>query len=250
MNNIIKIEPIRASQVEEETLTYILGQIITKTALTAGQTLSDDTLAFILEGLVNDLQKRFTGIEIPEIITACENGVRRVYGDYFGINIVSINQWIQSYINSGEHQKYLNSKPVPENQKQIAASSTKTTEEIDRIMRAGIVQCFADYQKTGFVIDFGSVRYDWLFLHNILVPEDEQIEYYLSESRQTVEAKAKQQSESIYKLDRYEGKKLIDELEGMTDKHAKIQSEAKKLAMMEWFENIIESKQDINELIK
>lgn len=250
MSDLIKIEPVRASQIEEEQLAGIIGRIITKTAIIAGQTISGDALTFTIEGLVSDLQKRYIGIELPELITACENGVLGDYGEWYGINRLSINQWIQGYISSGEHQKYLNSKPVPAGQKQIATTSTKTKEEIDSIMRAGIIHCFADYKKTGFVIDFSSVRYDWLFLNKILVPNDEQIEYYLSEARKKIEQDARVKNMSASKHERYDALKELHEIENLKDTDSKIQSEAKKMAIAEWFEELIETKQDINQLIK
>lgn len=242
------IQPIRASEVRKSDLELFVGQQITKALMVAGYNISKEAKQVILEEVPKDIQTRFKLLELPEIKTAIEDGVRGVYGEYFGINTVSINKWLKAYVDGGNHQTYLASKPVPE-LKQIAEKAPLTQGEIDNIMKEGIVQCFIDYQRTGFIIDFGSVRYDWLFTNGILIPEDEQIENYLSEARQTVEANAFNKKQSIYRNDRAEALKEIAELNGMTDTHTKIQSEAKKLALSEWFEEIIESKKDINSFL-
>jgi len=246
---IATIQPVRVSEINRASLSYFVGQRIAEAVLVSGFTVNKEAQLFMLEQVPKDIQTRFKLLELPEIKKAFDDGVRGVYGEYYGISVLTINKWLKSYIDAGEHQKYIESKV-----KTLAALLPEKTQltqgEIDNIMRAGIVKCFTDYQTTGIVIDYGSPKIDWLLTNGIVNPSKEDRDEYKRQAREELENNARDKKESINRIDRIEANKEIDELISMLDDNPKIITLAKNMVLRDWFEEIIESGNDIHELIK
>lgn len=246
---LLVVEPIRAAEVRKSELELFVGQQITRALLVAGFKLSDQEIKVILEEVPKDIQTRFKLLELPEIKKAIEDGVRGIYGDYYGISTVTINKWLKAYIDGGNHQHYLENK-IDINQKQIAEKAPLTEGEVDEIMRKGVVNCFLNYQTTGVVVDYGSPKINWLLTKRIVIPTKEEREDYKEQARAELEQNARGKKESMSRNDRNEAKKEMEELITMLDTDTKIQSLAKNMCLRDWFENILESGDDIHELIK
>lgn len=246
---LLVVQPIRASEVRKSELELFVGQQIAKALLVAGYDISQDAKSVILEEVPKDIQTRFRVLELPEIKKAIEDGVRGVYGEYYGINTVTINKWLKSYVDGGNHQCYLESK-IDLNQKQLAEKAPLTESEIDDIIRKGIVNCFNNYKNTGVVLDYGSPKINWLLAKGILCPDKEERDSFKEQARYELEQNAHLKKDSLNRIERNEAKKEIEELVTMLDSDPKIQSLAKNMCLKSWFENIIESGEDISELIK
>jgi len=248
-SEIVKIDQIRASEINRTALANFLYQLLANIFLVAGYKSDEKQMQFLLEEVAKDIQTRFRLLELPEIKKAFDDGVRCLYGDYYGINTVTINKWLKSYVDSGEHNKYLENKvktlaPLLEEKTRLSEA------EIDDIIRAGIITCFINYQITGVVLDYGSPKIDWLLKKGIIKPTPEERSDYKEQARQELEQNARDKKESINRMDRNEAKKEMEELLTMLDSDTKIQSLAKNMCLRDWFERVLDSGDDIRGLIK
>lgn len=246
---IATIQPVRVTEINRASLSYFVGQRIAEAVLVSGFTVNKQAQDFMLEQVPKDIQTRFRLLELPEIKKAFDDGVRGVYGEYYGISVLTINKWLKAYVDAGEHQRYLESK-VKTLAPLLTEKTEKTQGEIDNIMRFGIVKCFTDYQTTGIVVDFGSPKINWLLERGIVNPTKEQREDYKQRAKEELANEAMSKTNSVYRNERAEGKQLFEELLNADDKNIRIQSLAKNMFLRDWFEEILESGNNIHELIK
>lgn len=244
--DIATIQPVRVSEVNRSSLSYFIGQLIAEAVLVSGFNVSREAQLFMLEQAPKDIQTRFKLLELPEIKKAFDDGVRGVYGEYFGISVLTINKWLKAYIENGEHQKYLESKIIA-GQKLLPKTAPLSQKEIDNIMISGIVNSYNDFKNTGVALDYGSPKINWLLNKGIIKPTEEQREDFKDQAKQMLTEEAETKSLSLNRTERAEGKKLLDELVNMLESDNKIVSLAKNICLKEWFEEVIATGDNINQ---
>ena len=233
----------------EETIT-IIAELLSKASVISGYPIKDEVASIFIEEIVKDFRTRYPLIHIKEIPTIFDKGSKGDYGEFYGINLLTINKWIRAYIDNGEHSKFVIDMPRPENQLQIEVKTSLTHQEYDALIRAGIVRCFTDYQTTSIVLDYGNPKMDWLLQHKIIVLTQEQKDDYKLQAREELNDEALSKSGSLYRDDKIEGKRLFEALLNAKDEDSIIQSKAKLIALRDWFEYLLESGDDIHEKIK
>jgi hypothetical protein len=130
---------------------------------TAGQRASDDDIKALCILLKTELKTYFNNASINEVEIACSKGIRKEYGEYFGISIVSINNWINKYLNSEERinsiKKYQNLIIMNQQQNELSQA------EKDKIMLDSVDRLKEYSQTKEFNVenfDFGNAVYDFL----------------------------------------------------------------------------------------
>ncbi|MEI8048456.1 MAG: hypothetical protein WCI92_13815 [Bacteroidota bacterium] len=251
MEEIAKNNPISVKiiDISRKDLADFVANLIAQACLVSGFSITPTASAVLYEEVPKDIQFNFKYLEMAELKQAFYEGVRGYYGDFFGITTVTIHKWLKSYVEAGKHNEYLLRKPVPLGQKALPEITKKTQEEIDTIMRNGVIQWFENYKKDGSLLDAGSAKYDWLFLNNILVPDDEQIENYLSLAREQVRKEIAIKSESVFRNDKMDAHRELQNLSSQKDNYALVQSYAKLNALYDFFEFLIAEKVDIVEFL-
>lgn len=245
---IATIQPTRVTEINRASLSYFVGQRIAEAVLVSGFTVNKQAQDFMLEQVPKDIQTRFPLLELPEIKKAFDDGVRGLYGEYFGISVLTINKWLKSYMDSGAHQEYIASK-VKELKLLLPEKTKPTDEEIDEMIRSGLADCFETYKATGKAIDYGSVRIDYLLRKKIIIPSKEEREEYKQQAREMLLSDANAKRESINRIERNEANLELTELLQADDKNAKIQTLAKNLCLMEFFEDLIINNKSIVDCI-
>jgi len=136
---------------------------------TAGQRASDDDIKALCILLKTELKTYFNNASINEVEIACSKGIRKEYGEYFGISIVSINNWINKYLNSEERinsiKKYQNLISMNNRQNELSQA------EKDKIMLDSVDRLKEYSQSKDFNVenfDFGNAVYDYLTEKGIL----------------------------------------------------------------------------------
>jgi len=56
---------------------------------------------------IDEIKRKYKNLTIEEVKIAFRNGVRREYGEFYGINITTINFWLDTYIESEKHEAML-----------------------------------------------------------------------------------------------------------------------------------------------
>jgi hypothetical protein len=127
----------------------------------AGQTPSEHDANVIVREVGKDLQKKYANLTLDEVDYALNAGVRGEYGEYFGINVVSINKWLRAYYNSEERIEAQRSKIFPE--LALQQQSTLTDREILEIKLEAYDKALSLAKGGKYVKDTGNTVYNFLY---------------------------------------------------------------------------------------
>lgn len=137
-----------------------LAEILPKAIFDAGQSSDKLKLAGTINSVYPDLAKYFSNLTIDDISHAFHLGVRKQYGDYMGINPVTIFQWLKGYVQDAKRAEakkkqsaYLDS---------INKPKELTQEQKDEIMNEAIKKAFDLVRSGNKYDDIGNAIYNHL----------------------------------------------------------------------------------------
>jgi len=162
-NIILAKGSCKIKDLPNEELNKSIINLVNTIYATAGQRASDDDIKALCILLKTELKTYFNNASINEVEIACSKGIRKEYGEYFGISIVSINNWINKYLNSEERinsiKKYQNLISMNNRENELSQA------EKDKIMLDSVDR-LKDYAKSSDFnvenFDFGNAVYDFL----------------------------------------------------------------------------------------
>lgn len=186
----------------------------------AGQVPDKSDVVLIIREISRDLRNRFKNLTLAEVKTAMDNGVRGCYGDYYGINVVTINKWLKAYTESDERVEAVKSRNTP-----ALPPRTAPAAEGGLNMEAAVSAAFEKYRREGKVNDYGNVIYDYLNKQGFIKFTNRQKERMMREAREELAEDAHRRSKNIVNL-----KVLAD---GITC--GRITARAKRIALNEYF---------------
>lgn len=211
--------------------------LIGKTHLNCGFKLDENQIGLTVDELCSDLKKYNGLLSFQEIQIAFNNGYKKQYGDFFGLNNATYFVWVNAYT---WNQSRLNAKKAIENAKNPIAKPQPSQEEKERIVKEGVLKMFEDYKKGGNILDSGNVSYNFLNGAGLLKPTIEKKMEYMDQ------AKAELRNEAINnKGNRPLSKVLEDVLQDEL-----VTSRAKRLALKEYFDGLIEFETELSDELK
>lgn len=198
-----------------------------------GQVPHEEDAAYLKSQLVKLLQVKYTYLNISEVGIAFRNGIQKVYGEYFGINFVSLSMFIKAYVESQERCD-------ARVQLQIESSSARLLDvpkqEFDG--EAWVAKLYAEFLEKGTCEDHGNLAYDYLNKNGLINLSYEQKEIIWNEAQGFCKLKLnaeKDASKNYYHFKELE-KKLIEVLENA--KSPMVVVKAKQLALVEYFKGL------------
>jgi len=129
--------------------------------------LDKQTLDSMASVLTNDIQRFHPRLTLDDIGEALSLGVRKTYGDYFGISIVVILGWIKSFVSSEDRRKAL-----ADHYAAINKQNYKSKEEIQAIYDAIIPSMIEEFKKSGRITNLGNARYNYLVSQGHIKEDD------------------------------------------------------------------------------
>ena len=93
------------SKVDKTKLISILAVEIARTVSRAGHTMDENDLLFTCEEVAQLILEDYYPLHIGELPMIIRAGVFEKFGSYYGVNAVSINRWIASYMDSDCRKK-------------------------------------------------------------------------------------------------------------------------------------------------
>src|SRR5690606_10882331 len=93
-------------------------------------------------------------IRIEEIPIAIEKGILGFYGDFHGLNVVSLANFVNQHYTSSERLKIANQSPTKEEE-----NKTPSETEILETDKKLLLYAFEKYKSTGFYEDHGNYLY-------------------------------------------------------------------------------------------
>lgn len=86
---------------------------LAKTYIDCGKVIEPKELMSLSNGVINEIKRYFINLKIDELDLCFQNGVRKQYGEYFGLNIVTFHQWIKSFMAEDKRAEALKIRSTP-----------------------------------------------------------------------------------------------------------------------------------------
>lgn len=204
---------------------------VAKTFATVGQSATDEQIAMIATEVTSDIYRTYSMLSIQEIEQAFYEGVRYNYGEYFGINILSINRWLRYYLEN-YHFKYV--QMVTKGMKLLNVKTEPTDEEKERIVASGVNRCFETWKKTKMIIDYGNPVFDYLHQKGTIKLTDIEWENYLLKASIEVTTDLKIKAQSVDRIERQDAKRILSGMESNNE----VESLAKRMALEDYFKKL------------
>jgi hypothetical protein len=195
------------------------------------------------ESLMQDVKEYFSSLTIAEIELAIKNGTRNYYGEYFGLNVASIHGFIRAYKHSPDKSEAIRKQRLHEDS--IIQPEEQKHENIDLMFKNGCVKAFSEYKLTKKLIDFGSVRFEYLTGKGLLsksVTEDPELK---SRAKTNIELEL-----SDMKRGR-DTSSIIQLMNSFnTQRESRLSAEIKLIAMKDYFDSLISQKIELADLLE
>jgi hypothetical protein len=221
---------LRVIQQDENALTSALAVIIAGLFVVAGQKANANEIVSMSRILTNDLQTRFKTLTLKEVEYACNAGIRHDYGDYYGINVTSVNVWLKAYIASDEHKNVTtqrHQKPLPE----LPPRSGMTEIELENHAKV----MFEFYKKYKYVIDAGNLVYNYLDKKELIPFTETEKQHALEIAKREI-VLSKKESVKIA----LSAKDLLKEITPTS-----AEKESKRILLNKFFAALVENKIDL-----
>ncbi len=233
-----KIRHITES-VAEKFRTIIYSAVFTKGVYTTPKDAA--AMAQILE---RDIRRKYPNLTLEEVSYAVEQGIRGEYGEYYGINNVSLLNFVKAYATSEERAKAVSN----HNLKQLPAKTTVSDQEKINIIKTGIINKFHQFMKTGVLNDWGNPSYDFLAKAGYInYSEEQRSEFKKLAAKRLIAEETIRRSSLNYDI-RQDEIKAIEEFKNNT-KHKRIIAEGKRLALKDYFLSLINQGLSIENII-
>ena len=243
--NYFQMDNIRASHISPADLRKHFTLMISEMFHASSQSISEVNVEFMVKELIKDINERFPYFDLCEIKLACSSGLRGEYGDYKGINIVSINQWIRAYNDSEQRRKYVKDKI--DSQPALTEKATMTDQEIFNFMRAACLKAFEGFKEGIYIEDYGNAKYKWLDSQGVIKFTNERKYEMLKDAEEDVRKELVEQMRlTPNKRATYEA--VLNNPAG-SDYQDKLIGKARYRALMLFFGELRETGIELNEMI-
>lgn len=147
------------SNYTEKQIYEFCEDLVVKAYLDTGQIKVEKKIVELMaESLYKEAFKYNNKISPFGLKQAIEKGIRREFGDYYGINSVSFNHFLKSYINSEDRANAIIKQREHENK---LIQERKEVENMDAAKNFTLY-CFDKYKTSEVLYDPANVAYDWL----------------------------------------------------------------------------------------
>jgi hypothetical protein len=225
--------------------------IVSKTYFEAGQQMpgsdvqaQSKNLQILSAALHEEVKLSFKFIRMEELRLAFRNGVRKQYGEWYGINIATFHGWIKGYLAEEKRREALNNLKA---QSELPPAPIMTQTEAEIAWKQTIKSRFDSFKKSGVLsIEFPSYVFDWFEQKGIIkLSKSEKEEIYEQAKAKVAELKRliRVAPKNTYELKRagdFLARMEQDSLTG--DDKREIKTEAKLMAIRKYFEGIEELK--------
>lgn len=240
-NIILAKESSKIKDLANEELNKGIINLVNTIYATAGQRASDDDIKALCILLKTELKTYFLNATINEVEIACSKGIRKEYGEYFGISIVSINNWINKYLNSEERinsiKKYQNLINMNNKQNELS-DNEKESIMLNSIERLKTYAKSPEFNIENF--DFGNAAYDYLTQKGILNYSTEEKNEFMDIAKEHLKKDAISQKVK-FEISPSGFNKIINMIEQQKSKPVVIL--AKKYALKKYFDSLIVKKE-------
>lgn len=190
--------------------------------------------------VINDCRKHFSLLAVPEIAIAIDNGVHGKYGEFVGISAAIVYKWLTEYSLSQIRKiKMLEiNKPEP---------FEMSNDDKEKMYWNNLVNAWEHYKEHGYYNDMGNAIYRTLEINKKINFTSEQKEIFKSDAKHKL-IKEFNPLKHIGNFVKINECKLI--IEGLNNgsENSRIISEAKNIALNQFFKELLEMDMNIIDL--
>ncbi len=238
---VAALSGISATEATETAMFDYLRNKVKLAFFEAGQdkNLDSETLNQLTSILTADIKRDFKAAKLNEIGEAFRLGVRKSFGDYFGLSVITFNEWIKAYFKSEDRAFALKALQEP---KKLPAHSE---EEVKQIFDNMLPDMIAEYKRTGKVLNFGNVRYNYL-VEKGLIPADHWLKFRGNAEAMLYEQLEEEKENKWANIN--EVKRIKLQLESMEqgEDHPRLKQESCNYAVLFWCAAEVESVRERN----
>lgn len=201
----------------------------------------DDDLSVMVEEIKLSIQNKYKQIRAEELPIIFADGIRKVYGDYMGLSIVSFEMFVIGYLESRKRKDLALSLPQPEIKKE------PTLQERFEIASKNAMDAFLAYQ-VGKDISLQAPTV-YRFLRGIKLfeyTEAEQDEFW-SQAEQEIHRELR--LKKTVTIEKFKREEIEKQLNGELSIDEKIKAQAQRLGLYSFFQSLMIDETDLQELI-
>lgn len=238
----------RIKNVNKKDLLLRLNEIISKAYIQAGVKSKSDASfdrnhVELVKDFAKELQDYFSSLTLDEVELAIFKGLRGEYGQYYGINQVELSKFAKAYKKGFERAVALEKQR--KYKEKMSQPQELPEEEKQKIFYASALRKFSDYKKTKTFFDAGSVTYDYLARLKIIDYSEEERSAFKIQAKKNLEEDVKQKVSQ----NTLSSIQVMDYLKNITNKSVLVVSEAKRIALAQYFEKLISSNTQLHQKI-
>ncbi len=244
--------PKEKRKIYEHILIEIVGKAIWEVGITE-RSMSQEEQTLFIQVSVEEIKAEFGHLSIEDVRIAFKKGARKHYGEFYGMNIATVNQWLNGYIDESKPSALMKLAFVkPDVKKEYTEEEKKQQFEywLNNVLRE-----FSNYRQTGTYAfyDFNNRFYNYCTELGIEVASNRKkmllYELAVLQLREQYHpSRAKGHGQRIDYKSIYDGLLQVDELnKGYKDK---IILRAKKLAVEHFFKRLVKSGKDLKVIIQ
>lgn len=235
----------RIKDVQDKEIYSELIKIIGKSVFEAGQVIEDSKLIGTVNSLMPDLKTYFSTMTLKEIEIACSYGVRKHYGEFMGINVTSIFNWIKSFMVDTQRQQAR--KKQADYILKLNEPKKLTEEEKQKLLTEGSLHLFEVFKSKGYVDDIGNATYNFLDSKGLIKFTIERKNQMVQEAMKSLKNYVSNQI--LTAVTQIERNSLKGQSEGFTPKSPEVLVKAKKIALNTFFKDLVDTGMELSELL-
>ena len=175
---------------------------VSHSAMVRGQDISLNGKSFIANEVYDEVFKKYSDLRIEEIPIVFRNGVYGRYGEYFGINALTIVGWFESYLSSDERYNAKQREKVGSVTMICHDESEEAKHKMnDDAMKSSAMRFYKESQENGgvfYALDGLKAKvYDYLVCVGKIKNSDERISVALEEVKEKMRHQAKKMNRGI-----------------------------------------------------
>lgn len=215
-----------------------LTKIITKTIFDSGFKFEEEESANIISTVADDILRDFKHITIEEIKICFRKGVRKEYGDYFGLSVLTFYNWLRKYTTEVRGKAIVKQREYEMEQEAKRTQKQYTDEEKAMISYNAILWVYNHWLEKNNLFDIDNSTYESLVKYDILKLSREQKNDIYKRAKQKLIKKR-----SAEKPTNFKSRKTIQEVISNIQSENKdgkwlIEKECKEIALIEFFVSI------------
>lgn len=189
-------------------------------------------LDYQINTLQRDVRIMYPTLRPNEIVIAISNGVRGMYGEFYGISPVTLISFVKSYTMDTERISALRALHEP-----VECTNEVTDNDKIRIAQECVREAYFEFKKNGFFEDYGNAVGNALKRLGLFTYSNDEIQALMTRAESTLRAKLAAEVQKSREKTRKE--EILYRLEMLNSKndsaHVMLRKEAAKLAVTDKF---------------